>query len=82
MTKARKVLRKPEMVEVDSSNLYSIGYDKKARKLYIDFRNGGSYVYYDVSWQRHRALMNAPSHGSYFCKHIRNNDYRYRRIDD
>ena len=58
---------------VSSSNLVSVGYDPAANTLEVEFKQGSVYSYAGVPSNVHRDLMNAPSHGSYFSRHIRDN---------
>ncbi|MBW1860615.1 MAG: KTSC domain-containing protein [Deltaproteobacteria bacterium] len=57
------------MVDVDSSNLKAIGYDKGV--VEIEFRSGRVYRYTGVNFEIFRALRSAPSKGKYFWRHIR-----------
>lgn len=57
--------RKP----VRSSDLVSVGYDKKAEVLEIEFKNS-VWQYADVPRKVYVALMSSPSQGRYFRKHI------------
>lgn len=65
------------MIPVSSSNLSSVGYENGV--LYIAFHSGGLYAYTGVPFTVYQDLMNAPSHGKYFCEHIRNN-YPYSKL--
>lgn len=67
--------RKP----VSSSNLASVGYDEERDLLEIEFDGGRVYQYFNVPRKEYNALMNAPSHGSYFHANIKDN-YRYEQI--
>lgn len=58
--------RKP----VKSSNIKSIGYDAKTRKLEVEF-NSGVYSYDNVSPEKHSALMASESVGGYLHTHIK-----------
>ncbi|MBU7037634.1 MAG: KTSC domain-containing protein [Theionarchaea archaeon] len=69
------MIRKP----VSSSNLRSVGYDSESRILEVEFQGGGIYQYFDVPESTYDALMSAPSHGSYFHRHVRNR-YQYRKM--
>ncbi|MEZ4823926.1 MAG: KTSC domain-containing protein [Ignavibacteria bacterium] len=69
----------PEMIPVSSSNIESIGYDEQNEQVYIRFLNGSLYVYKGVPKHEHRNLMNAPSHGTYLSRNIKN-VYPYERI--
>lgn len=69
----------PEMILVSSSNIESIGYDEQNEQVYIRFLNGSLYVYKGVPNHEHQNLMNAPSHGTYLSRNIKN-VYPYERI--
>jgi hypothetical protein len=58
-------------VPVKSSNIKSIGYDAASRRLHVEFAGGAVHEYKDVSPERHSMLINAPSIGGHFHKHIR-----------
>lgn len=62
-----------EYVSINSSNIYTIGYDKKKKELEITFKSNNVYIYKDVSSKRFYNLANAKSVGRYFSKFIRNN---------
>lgn len=65
------------MVPVSSSDLESVGYEYDT--LYIRFKSGGLYAYYNVSADVYNALMQAASKGKFFHVYIKNM-YRYRKI--
>jgi hypothetical protein len=67
--------RKP----VDSSSLASVGYDKAARTLEVEFRKGRIYQYHDVGAEIFARLMTAESKGRFMNAHIRN-AYRFTRV--
>lgn len=54
---------------VVSSNLLSVAYENHV--LEIRFRSGGCYRYHNVPKSVYLALMNAPSKGKYFARHIK-----------
>lgn len=64
---------------VNSSNLYSVGYDFDTSTLEVEFRDGSIYQYPNVPAQVYEGLMNAGSHGQYFHRHVRNT-FSYRKI--
>lgn len=69
-----------EIINVDSSNLESIGYDPDSAVLTIKFKNGGStYEYYDVPQYEYDALMAAESKGKYANQNIYKG-YRQQKI--
>lgn len=67
------------MIQVNSTNLTAIGYDESSRTLRVEFRNGGTYDYYDVPRTEFDGLHNATSHGEYLARNIKGR-YRYARI--
>lgn len=54
-----------------SSNIAAIGYNAPAKRLRVQFKNGGIYEYANVPTNVHMELMAAESKGSHFAKHIR-----------
>lgn len=64
---------------VASSSLLSVGYDKDANTLEIEFRSDGIYQYFNVPEDVYSGLLNAPSKGTYFHERIRGR-YQYKRI--
>lgn len=69
----------PNMIPIFSSNLSAIGYERVDSTLYIQFTNGHLYAYSDVPLSVYDGLMNAPSHGQFFARFIKNS-YRYCRL--
>lgn len=59
--------RKP----VKSSNIRSVGYDPAAKRMEIEFTNGGIYHYDGVTQEAHDDLVNAESVGRHFGAHVR-----------
>lgn len=69
-----------EMIDVESSNLAKVGYNRDEERLVVVFKKSGDvYEYYDVPEYVYEELMNVDSHGVYFGKNIRTS-YRYSRI--
>ena len=60
-------------MEVQSSNLRSVGYDEKRQILEIEFSNSNIYEYTRVSKDIYVALMQAKKKGAYFSKYIQDN---------
>ena len=56
---------------VRSRDLALIGYDHATATLEVVFRAGGVYRYREVPESVYHGLMAAPSHGTYFQKHIK-----------
>ena len=67
----------PEMISVESSNIFSIGYDNGT--LYVRFLNGSLYKYVRVPIGVYESLMSASSHGSYLARCVKGY-YAYARI--
>lgn len=58
-------------VNVESSNLKLVGYDKHTLTLEICFHNGAIYQYSPISHKRYKELIEADSVGKYFSQRIR-----------
>lgn len=66
--------------QVESSNLYSVGYDPTKQVLEIQFKRGKGpdavpgdvYRYFDVPETEYDNLMAAESKGKYFAANIKN----------
>jgi hypothetical protein len=73
------VQRKP----VSSSQIRSIGHDPATSTLEVEFHAGGVYQYDNVTAAHHKALMDAPSIGSHFHRHIKTavKEFPYRRVN-
>lgn len=59
-------------VEVESSNIKSIGYSEADSILEIGFKDGNVYQYYDVPKYEYEALMAPGSKGAYAHRNIYN----------
>ena len=64
------------VIEVDvkpvrSRDLALVGYDNASSVLEVVFRTGGVYRYQGVPESVYHGLMAAPSHGTFFQKHIK-----------
>lgn len=60
--------------KVKSSNLSSVGYDEETKTLEIEFYDGAVWQYAPVTREGYTDFINAPSLGSYFARHIKNNE--------
>ena len=58
-------------MKVTSSNINTVHYDNHHSLLSITFNDGSVYNYANVSPEKYKALMNAPSKGSYLHSHIK-----------
>ena len=61
------MLRQP----VQSSDLKSVGYEEQQNLLEIEFISGGIYQYSGVPKDIYSGLVNAPSHGKFFARFIK-----------
>lgn len=68
-----------EMMPVSSTNIAAIGYDQDSQTLRVEFRNGGTYDYFDVPETEYNSFISASSHGQYLAKNIKGR-YRYARV--
>lgn len=57
-------------VPVESSVFWAVAYDEGEHSLYLKFRSGEVYRYFDVPVQRYEALLAADSKGRYFRDNI------------
>ena len=73
-------MKKPEMTDVNSSNISQLGYDKKNEQVYVRFMNETLYIYKNVPENDFEGLLNAPSVGSYLHRNYKN-VYPYERIE-
>ncbi len=63
----------------DSSNIARYGYDEKTRVLAVEFKNGGTYNYYDVPQMVYEQMNAASSKGQFLGQNIKG-AYRYARV--
>ena len=61
-----------DMVQVESSNIYRIGYNTEHRRLAINFKNNTTYHYQDVPPELHKEFMESPSKGVFLQSFIKN----------
>lgn len=66
-------------IPVASSNIATVGYDKEAHILEIEFHHGAIYRYVDVPEKVYEELMNSSAMGSYFLNEIKDK-YEYQMI--
>jgi len=65
---------------VSSSAISSVGYDDRSSVLEVEFRSGAVYNYLNVPKKVYRALLNAPSKGSFVSRRVRDR-YPFVRRD-
>lgn len=61
-----------QMIPVQSSSIYEVGYEEDTQLLYIRFHGNKTYSYNGVSAMEFDMLLGAPSVGVYFNRNIRN----------
>lgn len=64
---------------LDSRMFLSAAYDAESYILYLRFRSGEVYRYFDFPQDRYRDFLNAESRGRHFLTHIRDR-FRYERL--
>ena len=64
---------------LESKLLASSAYDDHKHILYLRFRSGEVYRYFEFPADRYRELLATESRGRYFLSHIRN-QFRYERL--
>lgn len=71
-----------EMVQVESSNITAIGYDRKTRTLRLKFHYGAAtYDYSPVPSRLHKQLMASDSKGHFFQENIKDK-FDYTRVNE
>ena len=63
----------------ESKLLASSSYDAGKHILYLRFRSGEFYRYFEFPPEQYREFLDAESRGRYFLSHIRNH-FRYERL--
>ena len=66
-------------LNVESSNVKSVGYDDRAQTLEVEFVSGRVYQYYGVPEHMHGQFMQASSKGTFFHTYIKDR-YPYSRV--
>jgi hypothetical protein len=56
---------------LDSKMFFSVAYDATQRTLYLRFRSGDVYRYFQFSEDDHQHFLDAESKGRHFLSHIR-----------
>jgi hypothetical protein len=64
---------------VESKMLSSVAYDAENHILYLRFRSGDVYRYFDFPDEAHQQFLLAESKGQFFLTNIRN-CFRYERM--
>lgn len=71
--------RAVDWLPLESSVLSAAAYLPAQRKLYLRFRSGDLYCYFDFPAQQYRDFLAADSKGRYFSSYIRDR-FRYQHI--
>jgi len=53
-----------------------VQYKPEQAILQIEFHNGSTYEYHNVTPGEYSALINADSHGEHFARHFRNRNFK------
>ena len=64
---------------LESKLLAASAFDEGKRVLYLRFRSGEVYRYFEFPEDQYRELLEAESRGRYFLSNIRN-QFRYQRL--
>lgn len=67
-----------DWINANSSNIERFAYDPLSRVLKVEFKNGGTYDYFDVSQTDFDRMRSAPSKGQFLASDIKGK-YRYAR---
>jgi len=83
---AEGVGMEPVMFDVESSNIWQIGYDSENMDLYVRFlpkgnRESTMYVYNNVEPEVWEGFFAAESKGRYLHQYIKLGGYQYERIE-
>lgn len=63
----------------ESSNIARYRYNSNAQTLTVEFKNGGTYDYYDVPDMVFAQMETAVSKGQFLAQHVKG-VYRYARV--
>jgi hypothetical protein len=69
------------VIQADSSNLHRIVYNPTKKILYIEFRSGDRWAYYDVTQKEADGIRDAKSQGSFFHYMIKTQK-RQKKVKD
>ena len=76
---SEKIDGKNILVEINSSNLKSAGFNTETETLTITFNNGSIYEYGEVPWEIFTKFRMAESQGKYFNTNI-SKTYKYQKV--
>jgi hypothetical protein len=69
-----------EIQIVPSGHLAAVAYDEDAMELYVQFKNGSTYVYSQVAGDVVTGFSQALSSGQYFHEFVKNGGYEYKKL--
>jgi hypothetical protein len=63
-------------IPVESSNIAAVGFDAReddetVGTLYVRFKNGGEFAYYDVPAEKYDAFLDAESKGKFYIANVK-----------
>lgn len=65
--------------KVESSNIAAVGYDDESEILYVEFKSGFTYKYFNVPYYVYTELMDADSCGKYLNQYVKGT-YEYEQL--
>ena len=68
-----------EMQDVTSSNVLAIGYRSSDLTLFVSFKSGTKYAYFQVPEQVYQDFLSAESKGKFLASQIKGN-YNYQKL--
>jgi len=77
LTEEREAIIK--RIPIASSTIATVGYDKEAHILEIEFHHGAIYQYVDVPEKVYEDLLNSPAKGSFFMNEIKGT-FEYQKL--
>ena len=76
---SEKIDGKNILVEINSSNLKSAGFNTETETLTITFNNGSIYEYYEFPWDKFTKFRMSESQGKFFTTDI-SKKYQYKKL--
>lgn len=73
-------MAQPQMFARESSNVAAIGYDTENMELYVQFRNGRLYKYFNCPHFLFNDFLSATSAGQFFDTQIRKSGMAYEQV--
>jgi len=59
-----------QLIQVESSMIYAVGYDEESQTMEVVFNSGGVYRYFDVPKDIYEGLLAAESKGRYMRANV------------